>query len=127
LVQAQYWHDPLQEDEYKEYSQFIGPINNEQTTNPDYIENLKKLENFVMIMFTKDTMVVPKESAHFAYYAPGQDSKILPLFESDIFTTDRLGLQHLNSTGRLHFLEMEGDHLQFTEDDFVQQIVPFLT
>merc|ERR1712228_1066460 len=52
LVQAQYWHDPLQEEEYIEYSQFIGPINNEKSTNPEYIENLKKLENFVMVMFT---------------------------------------------------------------------------
>merc|ERR1712228_639482 len=89
LVQAQYWHDPLQEEE--------------------------NIENFVMVMFTKDTMVVPKESAHFGYYAPGQDSKIVPLFESDIFINDRLGLHELNSTGRIHFLEMEGDHLQFTE------------
>lgn len=105
----------------------MGPINNEKTTNPEYINNLKQLENFVMVMFSQDTMVVPKESSHFAYYAPGQDQDVVSLFESDIFTLDRLGLQTLNATGRLHFLEMDGDHLQFTEDEFVTQIVPFLT
>lgn len=29
LVQAQYWHDPLQEDEYRHKSQFLADINQE--------------------------------------------------------------------------------------------------
>lgn len=29
LVQAQYWHDPLNEDEYKQKSQFLSDINQE--------------------------------------------------------------------------------------------------
>ena len=29
LVQAQYWHDPIQVDLHRRSSQFIGPINNE--------------------------------------------------------------------------------------------------
>ena len=33
-----------------------------QKVNEQYKTNLQKLENFVMIKFTEDTMVVPKES-----------------------------------------------------------------
>ena len=33
-----------------------------QTKNQTYITNLQKLKNFVMVMFTEDTMVQPKES-----------------------------------------------------------------
>ena len=33
-----------------------------QKVNVQYKTNLQKLENFVMIKFTEDTMVVPKES-----------------------------------------------------------------
>lgn len=49
LVQAQYWHDPLQFDLYVNHSVFIADINNERLDRPEYKENLAKLENFVMI------------------------------------------------------------------------------
>lgn len=33
LVQAQYWHDPLNEDEYRHKSQFLADINQELVSN----------------------------------------------------------------------------------------------
>lgn len=36
---------------------------------------------------------------------------------------DWLGLKVMNSTGRLHFLASPGDHLQFTEQWFIDNIV----
>lgn len=33
LVQAQYWHDPLNEAEYREKSVFIADINQERVTS----------------------------------------------------------------------------------------------
>ena len=62
LVQAEYWHDPLNEAEYKEKSVFLADINNENAKNATYKQNLLKLENFVMVKFEKDTMVQPRES-----------------------------------------------------------------
>jgi len=53
LVQAQYWHDPLQEEEYKQYSQFIAVVNNEREFNQTFKENLEKLENLVLVKFAK--------------------------------------------------------------------------
>ena len=48
----QYWHDPINLDEYVEKSQFIAEINNErEVKNVTYAENLLKLENFVMVKF----------------------------------------------------------------------------
>lgn len=44
LVQATYWHDPLQEDQFKMYSTFLADINNEQNLNTNYIKNLQNLE-----------------------------------------------------------------------------------
>ena len=37
LVQAQYWHDPLNEEEYRSYSIFLADINQEKVmdTNID--------------------------------------------------------------------------------------------
>ena len=55
LVQAQYWHDPLQDDLHKRSSLFIGPINNEVREGTPHVEsykeNLLKLENFGRLSF----------------------------------------------------------------------------
>ena len=53
LVQAQYWHDPLDQDKYVKYSQFIAEINGEgPNPNATYVENLMKLEKMVLVMFS---------------------------------------------------------------------------
>lgn len=87
FVQAEYWHDPINESNYIEGSYFLADINNERVNNTSYRENLLKLKNFVMVMFANDTMVIPKESSWFAFYMPGQDKEILPLDQSVLYLT----------------------------------------
>lgn len=124
LVQAQYWHDPLDLELYVEKSQFIAEINNERAEkNPAYAENLAKLDNFVMIKHTKDSMVEPRESEHFEFYAPGQAEEILPLRESQLYLEDWIGLKALDEKGSLHFLQVEGDHLEFSRQWFIDEII----
>jgi len=124
LVQAQYWHDPLQEDTYVEKSQFIAEINNEKADKkPEYATNLAMLQNFVMIKHLQDGMVEPRESEHFEFYAPGQSEVIVPLKESPLYTEDWIGLKVLDERGGLHFLEVEGDHLQFSRQWFIDEII----
>lgn len=43
LVQATYWHNPLQEEKYRNSSTFLADINNELEINEEYKENLKAL------------------------------------------------------------------------------------
>merc|ERR1712042_108628 len=124
LVQAQYWHDPLHFDTYVEKSKFIAEINNEKTEkNASYAINLSSLENFVMVKNTEDTMVEPRESEHFEFYVPGQADVILPLRESPIYVEDRIGLKALDEAGKLHFLEVPGDHLSFSRQWFIDNII----
>ncbi|KAF0313231.1 Palmitoyl-protein thioesterase 1 [Amphibalanus amphitrite] len=124
LAQAQYWHDPLKQQQYVEVSQFLADINNERDVkNETYKENLNKLENLVLVMFSNDTMVVPRESSHFGFYALGQDQVVVPLQQTPIYTEDYLGLKQLDADGKLTMLETEGDHLQFSIDWLVENIV----
>jgi len=44
LVQAEYWHDPLQEAEYRQKSVFLADINQERRFNPSYKENILRLK-----------------------------------------------------------------------------------
>ncbi|XP_046397082.1 palmitoyl-protein thioesterase 1 [Ischnura elegans] len=123
LVQAEYWHDPVNEDAYKKGSIFLADINNEITINKTYITQLTKLKNFVMVKFNNDTMVEPRESEWFEFYTPGQAKYITSLRKSDIYIQDRLGLRQMDKAGKLHFLSVNGQHLQFTWDWFVKNIV----
>ena len=54
--------------------------------NETYKVNLNKLENLVLVMFSNDTMVVPRESSHFGFYAAGQDQTVVPLQQTQIYT-----------------------------------------
>lgn len=126
LAQAEYWHDPLNEEEYRNASVFLADINQEVALNQTYKANLMKLKNFVMVKFSEDTMVDPKDTEWFGFYKSGQAVDINTLQESILYTEDRLGLQEMDKAGKLHFLTAVGNHLQFTQDFFNEQIMPFL-
>nr|KAG5711708.1 hypothetical protein BaRGS_023472 [Batillaria attramentaria] len=123
LVQAEYWQDPLNEAEYRSKSVFLADINQENKVNSSYKENLLKLKNLVLVKFLQDGMVDPRESEWFGFYKEGQAKEVLPMEQTKLWTEDRLGLQKLNATNRLHFLGCPGDHLQFTEQWFIDNIV----
>jgi len=123
LIQAQYWQDPLNEQEYTEKSIFLADINQERVKNATYKTNLMNLQNFVMVMFTEDTMVTPKESEWFGFYTPGQATTLQTLQQSQIYTEDWLGLQVMDKAGKLKFLSVVGDHLQFSETWFTDAII----
>eukprot|EP01126_Amoeba_proteus_P063244 TRINITY_DN869_c0_g2_i6.p1 TRINITY_DN869_c0_g2~~TRINITY_DN869_c0_g2_i6.p1 ORF type:complete len:249 (-),score=47.04 TRINITY_DN869_c0_g2_i6:69-815(-) len=127
VVQAEYWHDPNQIPEYLKDNIFLPDINNEIVKNNLYKERLTSLQNFVMVKFLQDTMVQPRESEWFGFYAEGQDKVVLPLQQTKLYTEDWLGLKQMASQGKLHFLSVDGDHLQFTKEWFLSAIVqPFL-
>merc|ERR1712025_1538618 len=124
LVQAQYWHDPIHNDEYLEKSQFIADINNERAVKDEtYKENLVKLENLVLVKNLDDTTVEPRETSHFEFYAPGQDKEILPLRESPLYLEDWIGLKQMDEAGKLHFYDIPGGHLQLSLDWFKTEII----
>jgi len=127
LVQAEYWHDPFAEDEYKRYCVFLPDINNENQKNSTYKKNLISLNKFVMTKFTKDTMVQPIESEWFGYYKPGSDTQVIPLQETQLYKEDWIGMKTLDEANKLAFLSVDGDHLQFSEPWFLSSIVgPYL-
>ncbi|XP_048358096.1 palmitoyl-protein thioesterase 1 [Sphaerodactylus townsendi] len=126
LVQAQYWHDPLNEEEYRKNSLFLADINQERCVNQTYKKNLMSLKKFVMVKFLNDTMVDPPASEWFGYYQSGQAKKTIPLKETSLYTEDRLGLKEMDQAGKLVYLGAEGDHLHFSKEWFFKNILPFL-
>jgi len=111
LVQAQYWHDPLAEQEFIEKSQFLADINNAgPDKNPDYKQRLSSLDNLVLVQFTQDTIVDPRESEWFGWFDEHQIMR--PLQNTTLYTEDWIGLRTLEEEGKLHLMSVEADHLQ---------------
>jgi len=128
LVQAEYWHDPTDEATYVSSCVFLPDINNErEAKNITYKENLISLNKFVMVKFTEDSMVQPIESEWFGYYTPGQAIETIPLNETDLYKEDWIGMKTLDGANKLEFLSVVGDHLQFSDQWFIENIVgPYL-
>jgi len=79
-----------------------------------------------MVKFLQDGMVQPIESEWFGFYKPGGIDTIIDLRDSQLYIEDWLGLQVMDKAGKLHFLSVDADHLKFTDDWFVENIVPYL-
>jgi len=134
VVQAQYWHDPTRRTAYAKSSRFLADINNEPgaagsdgARAAQYRANLGRLHTFVMVKFLRDSMVYPSESSWFGYF--DEDMNVRSLRESPLYTDgeDVLGLRRMDTEGRLVFLDLDSDHLQFTREWFEEHIVlPYL-
>lgn len=122
LVQAEYWHDPNREEEYKNKNIFIADINNELNNHPDYKERLSNLSNFVLVQFNEDEMVIPRESSLFGFYKPNQTKEIVSMEDSQLFSSDCIGLRTLAENQRLTQIRVPGNHLQFSITWFIDII-----
>lgn len=78
----------------------------------------------MFVMFSNDTIIYPKETAWF--HELQIDGSITPVTETDFYKNDLIGLKTLNEAGKVQFVEFAGNHLQFTEEQIVTIIAPFL-
>lgn len=122
VVQAQYFRDPRRLEEYLEKNIFLPDANNEkEAKNPVYAMRMKKLERLVLVRFMNDTTVVPRDSSWFAEETP--EGKVIPYAKTKAYAEDWIGLRTLDESNRLVYSEVEGEHLQFSLEWFVGQIV----
>ncbi|KAG2494900.1 hypothetical protein HYH03_006835 [Edaphochlamys debaryana] len=130
VVQAQYFKDPLRLSEYAAYNPFLPDVNNERpggapARNPQYAANLANLRRLVLVRFSEDETVVPRDSAWFSFF---DGASLVPLRELPLYKEDWLGLARLDRTKRLVFAEAPGVHMQFSLQWFADNVItPYLT
>ncbi|KAI0250109.1 alpha/beta-hydrolase [Lactifluus subvellereus] len=124
LVQAQYYRDPAQLPRYLESNHFLTSINNEvsPTRNATYAAHLLELDALVLVLFTQDRTVVPKESSWFGSFAVPEDgdgidrATIVPMREQPLYTEDWIGLRGLDSSGRVVLVSCDSEHMVLSAD-----------
>lgn len=122
-IQAQYYRDPDRLDAYLANNKFLADINNEipGTHNATYAKNLATLNKLVLVLFSEDITVVPKESSWFGSYAPSDETfpgekTIIPMRKQELYIHDTIGLKRLDEEGDIIFKTCEGVHMQLTDD-----------
>lgn len=130
-MQAQYFRDPNNYETYLKANHFLPSVNNEieGSRNRTYWHNLASLSNLVLVMFTEDKTVVPKESAWFGSEAvtnartpdftvseqlllSSSERTIIPMREQLLYVEDWIGLRELDEGGRITFASCVGEHMQ---------------
>lgn len=110
---------------YLQYSSFLSDLNNEkEIKNQSYKDRILNLEKVVLIKFSSDTMIIPKETAWFQYYTA--DGTVQNLQDSDFYINDYIGIKYLNEQNKINFVELQGNHLEFDKDDILKTMIPAL-
>lgn len=121
IIAAQYFRDPLDYETYLENSIFLADANNEQNEkNETYIENIKTLEKLVLIMFSQDETVVPKESAWF-YDQDKKTGETIEFENTGFYKQDLIGLKSLYDEEKIEFLTIDDVHMAIG-DDFLKKM-----
>ncbi|EPS59624.1 hypothetical protein M569_15181, partial [Genlisea aurea] len=114
---------------YLSKCRFLPKLNNEipNGRNATYRERFSGLRNLVLIMFDRDTVVIPKETSWFGYYPEGEfGPAILGPRETRLYREDWIGLKALDDAGRVKYVAVAGNHLGISEADMKKHVVPYL-
>jgi palmitoyl-protein thioesterase len=124
---AGYFRSPHQMKEYVADSVFLAQANNEKgddATKAAIKERFSAINGAMLVMFTEDTMVYPKESEWFQ--GLNKAMQVQALDKSDFYKDDYIGLKTLNEAGKVDFVSIDGDHLQFSQANITDTFIPFL-
>ncbi|MCO5597151.1 hypothetical protein L7F22_051227 [Adiantum nelumboides] len=128
LGPAGYVKIPTDLKAYYKGCKFLPRLNNEleDSRNTTYVERFTSLNQLVLIMFEKDNVLLPRETAWFGYYADGSLSTVLTYNETDLYLEDWIGLRTLDEAGKVSFVSLPRGHLQINETEMESHIVPYL-
>ncbi|GBG65269.1 hypothetical protein CBR_g50311 [Chara braunii] len=108
---------------------FLPFLNNEHegARNASYARQMASLNRMVLIMFEQDRVIIPKETAWFGWYLPEDGMEnVVPANETRLYKEDWIGLRELDEAGRVVFAAVPGDHLEISEADIQNHVVPHL-
>ena len=79
------------------------------------------LSKFVLVLFTEDKTVVPKESAWFGSYATSTEDgmehqSIIPMRLQPVYMQDTFGLRTLDEKGDVKLVACAGEHMRLSEE-----------
>jgi len=122
---ANYFKDAGSYKSYLGSARYLPDLNNEKSAKNDTRkQRFANLDGVMLVMFTNDTVINPKETAWFGYY--DENLKLRDMTETPLYQEDYIGLKTLDTTGRLKRIALPGGHLAFSSYDIRNTFAPFL-
>lgn len=122
---AGYWKGSDQATYLKESTFLAGIENARDAKNATYKANMASLNRLALVMALNDTVVYPKESEQFGFYAWGGSKDIVQFKDTDTYKNDWIGLRTLDEAGKIDMLQFEGAHVQFSNQFWNDHILPY--
>jgi palmitoyl-protein thioesterase len=145
LSVSNYWRDPQDLQKYLTKCSYLPILNNEvmpffsdenddKYTDDDADDDIyllladkqrnqiKTLENLVLVWSTNDKIVIPPQSGIFSFY--NDQYVVIPLEETEIYLSDTLGLKYLNEEGRLNMHQTNCSHEEHVDQTCFAQLYP---
>jgi palmitoyl-protein thioesterase len=78
----------------------------------------------MFIIFAQETTISPPESSWWGEY--NINGTALVRQQTQVYQKDLIGIKSLESQGRATFATLPGKHVQITEDDIRNVVIPFI-
>jgi palmitoyl-protein thioesterase len=109
VAPSNYWKNIDDEEGYLNHSKFLAISNNESYFNSTKREIWLSLKYALFIKFSRDKVIVPKESSWWGGYT--ENFTEVSRFETKIYQQDLLGIKTLEETGKAEFQIYDGEHM----------------
>lgn len=120
---AGYFHDAGNEFNYRRT--FLARMNNEGgVVEERKAERMKQLDGLMLIKFSKDTVVHPRESQWFGYV--DANGEAVGFEDTEVYRLDLIGLRKLHEEGKVRFVDIARDHLRISKHEFSEHVIPFI-
>ena len=111
VAPAGYFKSIRRHKEYLEHCKFLPELNNEKNFSQARKDRMTSLKFLVAIKYLQDTVVYPKESEHFGYYADETETTFIKMEDTNEYKQDLFGMKTLNESNRLTFLDCDAGHV----------------
>ena len=118
---AGYYKTAAHNKEFEKSGSFLYKLNNPNKTEK---ENFENLESLVLIGFTNDKMISPKESAEFGKF--DENFNVLRMNETEEYSSNSFGLKTLNENNKIKIYYLKGEHIEFDFNDVLKYAIPNL-
>ena len=112
-------------DKYKDSKSLLLDVNNQgKNIDNDAKTRFASLDKLVLIAFKKDTMISPKESAHFGEY--NKKHEVVDMKDTEYYKNDLFGLKTLDEANKIIKFWVDDEHCRFNFADINLYVIPYI-
>ena len=112
-------------DRYKKSKSLLLKVNNmEKNYDPNAKSRFENLEKLVLVQFKRDTMITPRESAHFQEL--DDKHNLIDMKDTEIYKNNLFGLKTLDEANKIVKFLVDEKHCYYSWEDLNEYVIPYI-